>query len=47
MHVGFTGRDAAAHAREPAARYGFEPFASRGGVVTNELIDRLRADEPE
>jgi hypothetical protein len=34
-------------AREPAARYGFEPFASRGGVVTNELIDRLRADEPE
>ena len=22
--------------------HGFRPFASRGGVVTNELIDRLR-----
>jgi hypothetical protein len=24
------------------ARFGFRPFAKRGGVVTNELIDRLR-----
>ena len=24
---------------------GFQPFPSRGGVVTNELIDRLRAEE--
>ncbi len=31
-------------ARQAPARYGFEPFPSRGGVVTNELIDRLRAD---
>lgn len=30
--------------RQPPERYGFEPFPSRGGVVTNELIDRLRAD---
>ena len=31
-------------ARLPPVRYGFEPFPSRGGVVTNDLIDRLRAD---
>ena len=24
--------------------FGFRPFPSRGGVVTNELIDRLRED---
>ncbi len=24
------------------ARYGFDPLPPRGGVVTNELIDRLR-----
>ena len=30
--------------RSPAVRGvgGFEPFESRGGVVTNDLIDRLR-----
>ena len=26
------------------AEFGFRPFPSRGGVVTNELIDRLRED---
>ncbi len=31
--------------REPAAVYGFRPFARRGAIVTNELIDRLRRDE--
>ncbi len=25
--------------------FGFEPFPPRGAVVSNELIDRLRADE--
>jgi len=30
--------------REPA--HGFVPFESRGGVVTNDMIDRLR-DEGE
>jgi len=25
--------------------HGFRPFASRGGVVTNELIDSLREDD--
>ena len=30
---------------EPKAIYGFRPFASRGGIVTNELIDKLREDD--
>jgi hypothetical protein len=25
--------------------FGFRPFPSRGGVVTNELIDELRAED--
>ena len=32
-------------AREPKARYGFRPFPKRGGIVNNELIDRLREDD--
>jgi hypothetical protein len=31
--------------REPKAVYGLRPFARRGGVVTNELIDNLRDDD--
>ena len=31
--------------KEPKAVYGFLPFPSRGGLVTNELIDRLREDD--
>jgi hypothetical protein len=27
--------------------FGFEPIRSRGGVVSNELIDQLRDDEAE
>lgn len=27
------------------AVHGFKPFPKRGGVVTNELIDNLRADD--
>jgi hypothetical protein len=30
--------------REPAAVYGFLPFPSRGSVVTNEQVDRLREE---
>jgi len=30
--------------RAPAATHGFRPFASRGGVVTNALIESLRDD---
>ncbi len=32
-------------AAEPTPRYGIDPFGSRGGVVTNELIGRLREDD--
>lgn len=31
--------------REPPAVYGVRPFARRGAVITNELIDRLRQDD--
>ena len=31
-------------AREKAL-YGFRPFPKRGGIVTNELIDKLREDD--
>ncbi|MBN8455329.1 hypothetical protein [Accumulibacter sp.] len=30
---------------EPADVYGFRPFPSRGRVVTNEQVDRLRDEE--
>jgi hypothetical protein len=33
------------NASEPTSVYGFKPFASRGGIVTNELIDRLREED--
>ena len=29
---------------EPQPEFGFRPFPKRGGVVTNELIDRLREE---
>ncbi|MCM2289803.1 MAG: hypothetical protein NDI67_12325 [Sulfuritalea sp.] len=32
-------------AREPATVYGFRPFPSRGGVVSNEQVDKLRDEE--
>ena len=31
--------------KEPKAVYGLRPFAPRGGIVTNELIDKLREDD--
>jgi hypothetical protein len=30
--------------RKSRALYGFRPFAARGGIVTNGLIDSLRED---
>ncbi|GIK25765.1 MAG: antitoxin [Rhodocyclales bacterium] len=36
---------AAQSVREPEAFFGFQPFASRGAVVSNEQVDRLRDDE--
>jgi hypothetical protein len=32
-------------ARESRALYGLRPFPKRGGIVNNELIDRLREDD--
>lgn len=32
-------------AQEPEAIYGFRPFPSRGGVVSNEKVDQLRDEE--
>jgi hypothetical protein len=31
--------------RKPKTLHGFRPFPKRGGVVTNDLIDRLREDD--
>lgn len=36
---------AAPRTSEPRAHYGLRPFPRRGGIVTNELIDRLREDD--
>jgi hypothetical protein len=35
----------ATKATEPRAHFGLRPFPRRGGIVTNELIDKLRADD--
>lgn len=31
--------------KEPDAVYGIKPFARRGGIVTNELINKLREED--
>jgi hypothetical protein len=31
--------------KEPTAVHGLKPFARRGGIVTNELIDKLRDED--
>lgn len=31
--------------KEPLAVYGIKPFARRGGIVTNELINKLRDED--
>ena len=36
---------AATTARAPKALYGLRPFPKRGGIVTNELIDKLREED--
>lgn len=40
-----TAAPSAPRAQEPPAAYGFRPFPQRGGLVTNERIDRLREDD--
>lgn len=42
-----TGGAPAGEVRETESFYGFEPLPHRGAVVSNDLIDRLREDEPE
>jgi hypothetical protein len=42
---GLTAPSASRSVREQPAVYGFKPLAPRGGIVTNELIDRLREDD--
>lgn len=32
-------------AREPKALYGFRPFPRRGGIATNELVNKLRDED--
>ena len=32
-------------AKAPQALHGFRPFPRRGGIVTNELIDKPREDD--
>jgi hypothetical protein len=34
-------------ATEPEGFFGFEPLPSRGKAVSNELIDKLREDDPD
>jgi len=34
-----------ARSRPPKTLYGFRPFPKRGGIVTNDLIDKLREDD--
>jgi hypothetical protein len=44
---GLLGRPASEEVAEAESFYGFEPLPSRGQAVSNELIDRLREEEPE
>jgi hypothetical protein len=40
--TGFPGEKAL---QSPKAVYGVHPFEKRGGLVTNELVDRLRDED--
>lgn len=41
-----TGQNRAEQPQTGDGFYGFSPFAHRGSVVSNALIDRLREEEP-
>jgi len=43
---GLTHRNRASSTAGAASFFGFEPLPPRGGVVSNELIDRLLDDDP-
>ena len=40
-----TGSGTALKAEDPGAIHGFKPFAPRGPIVTNEVVDGLRDAE--
>ena len=40
-----TARAPVQNTREPRAHCGLRPFPKRGGIVTNDLIDKLREDD--
>jgi hypothetical protein len=40
-----TGLPEAPRGRPAKASHGFRPFSKRGGLVTNEMIDKLREDD--
>ena len=40
-----TAQPSASAARAAKAVHGFRPFPKRGGVVTNDRIDKLREDD--
>jgi hypothetical protein len=42
---GLTAADELPTVAEPKAVYGFKPLPRRGGLVTNDLIDKLREDD--
>ena len=42
--AGVEPEDPEGQPKESLAEFGFRPFPKRGGVVTNELIDRLREE---
>jgi hypothetical protein len=42
---GLTQPPAGKGVAEPAGFYGFRPLPRRGGVVSNELINKLREDD--
>ncbi len=42
-----TGAGAGGEVAEPESFYGFHPLPKRGGIVTNELVNRLREGETE
>jgi hypothetical protein len=41
-----TGGGSLEPGRAPVARHGFRPLASRGPLVSNDLVDQLREDDP-
>jgi len=44
---GAVGNRGPGEVAEAASFFGFEPLPHRGPTVSNELIDRLREEEPE